>query len=120
MNISSLYNSILASTNQTYYESLASANIPIVNNRDSTIQSNNDFSVEGISSFEDIITNEIEKLNNSQVKADKITQDFITGEVEDLHRVMIVTEEARIALELAVQVRNKCVEAYKELNNMQL
>ena len=120
MNISSLYNSILATTNQTHYESLASANIPIVNKMDSNILQSKNSSIEGISSFKNIITNEIEKLNNTQVKADKLTQDFITGEVEDLHKVMIATEEARIALELAVQVRNKCVEAYKEINNMQL
>lgn len=120
MNISSLYNSILANTNQISYESLASANIPTINKTDSTILPSENSSIEGISSFKDIISNEIEKLNNTQVKADKLTQDFITGEVEDLHSVMIATEEARIALELAVQVRNKCVEAYKEINNMQL
>ena len=44
----------------------------------------------------------------------------MVGEVDDLHSVMIATEEARISLELAVQVRNKCIEAYKEINNMQL
>jgi flagellar hook-basal body complex protein FliE len=49
-----------------------------------------------------------------------LTRDFIAGEVDDLHTVMIATEEARLSLELAVQVRNKCIEAYKEISNMQL
>lgn len=49
-----------------------------------------------------------------------MAQDFISGEVEDLHAVMIATEEARLSLDLALQVRNKIVEAYKEINNMQL
>lgn len=120
MNVLSLYNSILANTNQINYDSLSNTNIPIVNGMDSTILSNENSSVKGTSSFKDIVSNEIEKLNNTQVKADKLTQDFITGEVEDLHSLMIASEEARIALELAVQVRNKCVEAYKEINNMQL
>lgn len=71
-------------------------------------------------SFKDIINNEMEKLNHKQVEADKMTQDFIMGRVDDLHTVMIATEEARLSLELAVQVRNKVVEAYKEINNMQL
>lgn len=102
------------------YESLASGNASTVNKIDSTILPSENSSIRGNFSFKDIISNEIEKLNNIQVKADKLTQDFITGEVEDLHSVMIATEEARIALELAVQVRNKCVEAYKEINNMQL
>lgn len=71
-------------------------------------------------SFKDIINNEINKINNKQIYADELVQGFLKGEVEDLHTVLIATEEARLALELAVQVRNKIVEAYKEINNMQL
>lgn len=71
-------------------------------------------------SFGEVINSQIEKLNKQQVEADKLTQDLISGNVNDLHKVMIATEEARLSLELAVQVRNKVVEAYKEINNMQL
>lgn len=71
-------------------------------------------------SFGEVINSQIEKLNKQQVEADKLTQDLISGNVNDLHTVMIATEEARLSLELAVQVRNKMVEAYKEINNMQL
>ena len=71
-------------------------------------------------SFGEVINNELEKLNSKQFEADKLTQDLISGNVNDLHTVMIATEEARLSLELAVQVRNKVVEAYKEINNMQL
>ena len=77
-------------------------------------------STENDFSFKDMINNEIEKLNNKQVEADNMTQGFISGQVDDLHTVMIATEEARLSLELAVQLRNKVVEAYKEINNMQL
>lgn len=71
-------------------------------------------------SFGDMIDNAIDELNKKQLNADKLTYDFITGDVDDLHTVLIATEEARLSLELAVQVRNKCIEAYKEINNMQL
>lgn len=71
-------------------------------------------------SFKDIINDQLNKLNDSQIRADQIAQDFISGEVDDLHAVMIATEEARLSLDLALQVRNKIVEAYKEINNMQL
>lgn len=70
--------------------------------------------------FKDMIDKAIDEINHKQLKADELTYDFITGEVEDLHTVLIATEEARLSLELAVQVRNKCIEAYKEINNMQL
>ena len=71
-------------------------------------------------SFADMVNTEIDKVNSAQVNADDLTNKFMVGEVDDLHSVMIATEEARISLELAVQVRNKCIEAYKEINNMQL
>lgn len=71
-------------------------------------------------SFKDMIKRELEKVNQKQIEADKLTQDFIIGDIEDLHRVLIATDEARLSLELAVQVRNKCIEGFKEINNMQL
>lgn len=120
MNISSLYNNIITSANQTTNDALSNLYTPIEGNLDPTTQGNGDVSSGGESSFKDIITNEIEKLNTQQVKADELTQGFIRGDVQDLHTVLIATEEARVSLELAVQVRNKCVEAYKEINNMQL
>lgn len=71
-------------------------------------------------SFADIINTEIDKVNSMQLNADDLTNKFITGEIEDLHSVMIATEEARISLELAVQIRNRCIEAFKEINSMQI
>lgn len=71
-------------------------------------------------SFENLISAQIEKLNQGQLKSDHLIQDFVAGNTDDLHQVMIASEEARLSLELAVQVRNKVVEAYKELSNMPL
>ena len=70
--------------------------------------------------FESMVSTQIEKLNGMQAQADSLIQDFASGGTEDLHQVMIAAEEARLSMELAVQVRNKVIEAYKELNNMPL
>lgn len=70
--------------------------------------------------FSDLINEQIQKLNESQINADNMTEAFIKGDVDDLHAVLIATEEARLSLDLAIQVRNKLVEAYKEINNIQL
>lgn len=72
------------------------------------------------SNFKEIMNEQIQKLNDKQVEADNYIKDLISGKDVDLHQVMIATEEARLSLELAVQIRNKIIEAYKELNNMQL
>jgi flagellar hook-basal body complex protein FliE len=71
-------------------------------------------------SFEDLLSSQINKLNDSQVQADNLIQDFAAGKTDDLHQVMIASQEASLSLELAVQIRNKIVDSYKELNNMQL
>lgn len=106
MNILSVYNKAFMEANK------------LQNNSD--LKNTMNITGEGASSFKNVIGNEIEKLNNKQIKADLLTEGFISGKVEDLHTVLIATEEARLSLELAVQVRNKVVEAYKEINNMQL
>ena len=52
--------------------------------------------------------------------ADMELQSFMMGESENIHDVMIAMEEATIALELTTQVRNKLVDSYQELKNMQI
>lgn len=111
MNVLSLYNRMFLNNNQISNEKLENLN-----------GSNNILHKEETTniSFKDMVNSEINKVNEAQIKADDLTNKFMTGEIEDLHSVMIATEEARISLELAVQVRNKCIEAFKEINNMQL
>lgn len=84
-------------------------------------KSQEDFSSLGLGeSFGDLLTTQVEKLNTTQLQADNLVADFAAGRTEDLHNVMIGVEEARLSMELAVQVRNKIIEAYKELVSMQL
>lgn len=71
-------------------------------------------------SFFDMLKSKLDEVNNQQLAADDATQKFVTGEDTDIHNVMLSTEEAKMSLELAVQVRNKIVDAYQELNRMQL
>lgn len=70
--------------------------------------------------FEDILKNAIDKVNDKQIEADNSTQELMTGEATDIHQVMLTTEEAKISLELAVQIRNKLVDAYQEIMRMQI
>ena len=80
-----------------------------------------DFSSLGLGeSFGNLLTSQVEKLNMTQLSADQMVSDFAAGKTDDLHNVMIGVEEARLSMELAVQVRNKIIEAYKELTQLQL
>lgn len=70
--------------------------------------------------FGDILKEKLDNVNAKQLNAEDTTQKFISGEDTDIHKVMLDTEEAKMSLELAVQIRNKFVEAYQELSRTQL
>lgn len=81
----------------------------------------NDMEQEGnISSFGEALKSELNKVNDKQLEAEDLTDKFIKGEDDNIHEVMLKTEEAKLSLQLAVQVRNKVLEAYQEINRMQV
>lgn len=59
----------------------------------------------------------LESLNND---AGVAVQNFLTGKNEDLHTTVLATQQAEMAFELGLQVRNKVVSAYQEIMKMQL
>lgn len=70
--------------------------------------------------FEDVLNSYLDKTNDMQLDADAAIQDLITGKNTDIHSVMITTEEAKQSLELAVEIRNKLVDAYQEIMKMSI
>ena len=74
----------------------------------------------GGSPFDSFLKDSLDKLNDKQVKADELTKGLATGADVDINDVMLSGEEANISLQLAVQMRNKVVEAVQELTRMQL
>lgn len=71
-------------------------------------------------SFKETFKNALAKTNELQLNADNAMEDFVTGESENLHELMIGVEEAKIALQFTVEVRNRIMEAYQELMRMQI
>lgn len=76
--------------------------------------------VDGGQSFGEILGGALDQVNGAQLKADDMVKKFLTGEIKDIHQVTIATEEARLMMQLAVEVRNKIVEAYQEISRMQV
>src|SRR5438128_701507 len=66
-------------------------------------------------SFGQFLQDAISEVNKAQVHAGDMAARFAAGEPMDVHQVMIAAQEAGVALNLAVQVRNKVVDAYQEL-----
>lgn len=70
--------------------------------------------------FMDLLKENLDKVNDQQLYAENMTERFIKGDDLEVHNVMLAEEEAKLSLQMAVQVRNKLVEAYQELSRMQL
>lgn len=71
-------------------------------------------------SFGDLLKQSIEQINKSQIEADKMTEALAAGKNVELHDVMISAEKASVTMTLAVEVRNKAIEAYQEMMRMQV
>ncbi|ADC89286.1 flagellar hook-basal body complex subunit FliE [Thermocrinis albus DSM 14484] len=59
-------------------------------------------------------------VNQQRQEANNVREAFLKGEDVPLHRLVIEMEKASLALSLLVQIRNKLVEAFQELNRMQV
>ncbi|HBV96600.1 MAG: flagellar hook-basal body protein FliE [Peptococcaceae bacterium BICA1-7] len=75
---------------------------------------------DGVNSFGEVLGKALNNVNTAQLKANETTKQFLTGEIQDVHQVTIAAEQARIMMQLAVEVRNKVVEAYQEMSRMQV
>lgn len=71
-------------------------------------------------SFGGLLTDKIGALNDMQNSAADASQALATGQATDVASVVTTVEQAALAMQLAVQVRNKAVDAYQELMRMQV
>ncbi|MCU7555017.1 flagellar hook-basal body complex protein FliE [Alteromonas sp. ASW11-19] len=71
------------------------------------------------SEFSDMLKNAVEGVNSMQLQSKDAQQRFELGDPSlSLAEVMLTKEKAGIAFEATVQVRNKVLEAYKQIMNM--
>ena len=70
--------------------------------------------------FGDALKKALGQVESQQRDANTIIDAFLRGDDVPLHEVMAAAEEAGIALEMLVEVRNKLVEAYRTIVSMQV
>lgn len=70
--------------------------------------------------FANWIEQEVSGLNTQLVTAEQGVQKLATGTAENLHEVMLQLEQARLAMQVASQVRSKVLEAYQDVMRMQV
>ena len=70
--------------------------------------------------FKEFLIESLEKVNADQNNAEAMDKALMLGEVDNIHEVMIASQKAEISLSFAVEVRNKVLEAYKEIMRIQM
>ncbi len=70
--------------------------------------------------FGKLLKDALNNVNQLQREKEEYKKLLITGEVDNLHDVTIAAEKANVALQLTLGIRNKVVEAYKEIMRMQI
>lgn len=71
--------------------------------------------------FADMLKSAVDGVNAAQQGADQLAQAFQTGQPEaNIQDVMISLQKANLSFQTMVQVRNKLVDAYQNVMNMQV
>lgn len=70
-------------------------------------------------SFSETLNNSLATVNNMQAEKSSMIQAFASGETQNVHELMITMQKAGLAVNLTSAVRNKVLEAYRELSRLQ-
>lgn len=71
-------------------------------------------------SFKDILMDTMYEAEDAIGNQSYLRDELLSGDVNNLHEVPIAMTESELTLNLAIQVRNKVVEAYQEVMRMQV
>lgn len=74
---------------------------------------------ESMEKFGDYLKQAIDSVAQQEEAVARTTEQFILGHA-DVSELMIVSEQAKLSLQLTAQIRNKVIEAYQEIMRMQV
>ena len=62
----------------------------------------------------------LDSVNRAKLEADRMQEDLAMGGPTSIHDAMIAAEKAQLSMQMAIQVRNRILTAYTEINSMGL
>ncbi len=74
----------------------------------------------GTKSFGEFIKEMVNETNAAHLHSDAKVNDVAAGRSKDLHGAVLALEKADIQFRMLTQVRNKVIEAYREIMRMQV
>ncbi len=70
-------------------------------------------------SFAATLEQSLTKVNDMQTEKSAMVKSFASGETQNVHELMITLQKAGLAINMTTAVRNKVLEAYRELSRLQ-
>ncbi|MCT4618607.1 MAG: flagellar hook-basal body complex protein FliE [Marinisporobacter sp.] len=70
--------------------------------------------------FSAFLKDSLKKVNDYELESEKINTLAAVGEINNIHEVMIAAEKSKIALQFTVEVKNKVLDAYKQIMRLQV
>ena len=71
-------------------------------------------------SFGSVVKNALESVSAAEFEADAVAVDIATGGNSGVHELMTSMAKAQLSVELLVAVRNRALEAYQQVMQMQV
>ena len=72
-----------------------------------------------VNNFAEVLSSSLDKVNNMHTERAAMIDAFASGKSQNVHELMISMQKAGLAMNMTTAVRNKVMEAYKELTRIQ-
>jgi flagellar hook-basal body complex protein FliE len=70
--------------------------------------------------FADLLRQQLDQAVNLSQDAEQAQQQFAAGQITDVNQVVMAMSKADLALTFALELRNKVLDAYQEINRTQV
>jgi flagellar hook-basal body complex protein FliE len=74
----------------------------------------------GIQPFAELMTEQVREVNTMQTDANDLVHSLLTGGDVNEAEVLTAVQKADLAFRMLLQVRNKLIEAYREIQQIQI
>ncbi len=72
-----------------------------------------------VQSFSETLNSSLREVQDLQTQKSVETKKFVSGETQNVHDLMLTLQKASVGISMTTAVRNKALEAYRELSRMQ-
>ncbi|MGD9856570.1 MAG: flagellar hook-basal body complex protein FliE [Planctomycetaceae bacterium] len=70
--------------------------------------------------FGDLMSRLLKEINNPQVQSEQTIQKFLTGETDSVNDVVLSVAKADLTFRLFMEIRNRLISSYQEIQRMQV